>query len=470
MKTHDRRTSASDRAGAARCRAKAHSCPRFSIVLLISSILIAMVSWPGPGVAYAEPDVSELFHTPRSLMLSALDVIENEFVDPVDPVRLLNAALGGAAVTTHVALPALPATLPEPQSRLRALGAVAWAAARASRSLNDVDEAAAAAMLAALHDSHTVFLPSQAAQEVKLTLAGMASYSGTGIRTRVLTGADGAKWPYIADVLPHGPADVAGVRAFDRIVRINGTPTANLPPADIDVMLRGRGTVVLEIIRLGHPLTRTVTRSTITVPGAIVSVLPGRVVSARFFVIRRDAVALFEEALSRLDRQGRLQGVLIDFRDTPGGEKTAIPQMLQLFLPAGTPIFHAEAGIDRDHANPIRTYIDPLFPHVPLAVLVNRHTASAAELIAATLRDTHRATVVGERTAGAVGGAVFQLLPRGTAMLVTVEHLTGARGERLEGVGIQPDLQVAFAAADLDRGLDAQVAAALGCLRAAASP
>jgi hypothetical protein len=70
-------------------------------------------------VAYAEPDTADFFHTPRSLMLSVLDVIENEYVDPVDTTRLLNAALDGASEATHVALPALRAVLPEPQARLR---------------------------------------------------------------------------------------------------------------------------------------------------------------------------------------------------------------------------------------------------------------------------------------------------------------------------------------------------------------
>lgn len=415
-------------------------------------------------VAYAEPDIADVFHTPRSLMLSVLDVIENEYVDPVDATRLLNAALDGASEATHLALPALPAVLPEPQARLRALGAVTWAASRAGRSLHNVDESAAAAMVASLHDRHTVFMPAQKAQELKLIFAGVPSYVGIGVRTTVLAGADGISWPYVTDVLPHTPAAVAGLRAFDRIVAIDGIATTNLAPARLEAALRGRGTVSLEIARAGRPSMLTVARGPIIIPGAVVTVMPGGIVSARFVVIRRDAVELLGQTLSRLKRWGRLRGALVDLRDTRGGEEAAIPQMLRLFLSAGTTVFHTGEG---GRIIAIRTDIAPVFPHLPLAVLVNGRTASAAEVISAALHDAHRAAIVGERTAGAVNGAVFQPLPRGAAMLVTVQRLTGALGEPLEGIGVQPDVQVSLDAADLDRGHDAQVAVAVQRLRVA---
>ena len=138
--------------------------------------------------------------------------------------------------------------------------------------------------------------------------------------------------------------------------------------------------------------------------------------------------------------------------------------MLRLFLSAGTTVFHTGEG---GRIIAIRTDIAPVFPHLPLAVLVNGRTASAAEVISAALHDAHRAAIVGERTAGAVNCAVFQPLPRGAAMLVTVQRLTGALGEPLEGIGVQPDVQVSLDAADLDRGHDAQVAVAVQRLRVA---
>jgi len=93
-------------------------------------------------------------------------------------------------------------------------------------------------------------------------------------------------------------------------------------------------------------------------------------------------------------------------------------------------------------------------------VLVDAGSASGAEIVAGALKDYHRATIVGEKTAGALGGAIEVPLPEG-GMSVTVERITTPRGARVEGVGISPDVPVTLTEADMERGVDTQMQAAL---------
>ena len=135
-------------------------------------------------------------------------------------------------------------------------------------------------------------------------------------------------------------------------------------------------------------------------------------------------------------------------------------------------LFHGiaviEETIDRNHfgkrghaPNVLQTAGVPLFPRTALAVLVDGSSASASEILAGAFKDLRRATIVGEKTAGALGGSVTVRLPEGAGMQVTVERITTPLGTAVEGVGIAPDVQVTLSINDMLRGEDTQLEAAL---------
>jgi carboxyl-terminal processing protease len=97
---------------------------------------------------------------------------------------------------------------------------------------------------------------------------------------------------------------------------------------------------------------------------------------------------------------------------------------------------------------------------------VDGGSASASEILAGAFRDEHRATIVGERTAGALGGSVTVALPEG-GMSVTVERILSPNNTKIEQVGITPDVPVTLTVADMERGQDTQLEAALHALGAA---
>jgi carboxyl-terminal processing protease len=117
---------------------------------------------------------------------------------------------------------------------------------------------------------------------------------------------------------------------------------------------------------------------------------------------------------------------------------------------------------ERGHApDVLQTTGVPLFPKTPLVVLIDASSASASEILTGAFKDHRRATIVGEKTAGALGGSITVPLPDKTGMTVTVERITTPLGAIVEGVGISPDVPVTLTINDMMRGEDTQLAAAL---------
>jgi carboxyl-terminal processing protease len=130
-------------------------------------------------------------------------------------------------------------------------------------------------------------------------------------------------------------------------------------------------------------------------------------------------------------------------------------QVANLLLPRGLVIAIREdrlqgRGITTTSGGPL------LHPTVPLVVLVDEDTGSAAEVLAAAIKDHGRGVLVGTRTAGAVLESLVFILPGGAALMVPVRRVLTGRGVELEGSGVTPDVAVPLTAEDLDRGIDAQ--------------
>ena len=138
-------------------------------------------------------------------------------------------------------------------------------------------------------------------------------------------------------------------------------------------------------------------------------------------------------------------------------ELTAV---LNTLLPAGRPILQetTRGAVTRT----TRTSGVPTLPsQMPLFVLIDEGSASAAELLSAALQEQGRATLVGAKTSGAVEASILVDLSDGSALSVTVLRLATGLGRRLEGVGVTPDVAAAQALADLDQGRDTQLQRAL---------
>ncbi len=279
----------------------------------------------------------------------------------------------------------------------------------------------------------------------------------------------------VENVLAGAPAAAAGIRAGDLITTVGSHSLVGLGDAASTKLIQGRAgtSVTLVVRRGGRRLTFRVKRAAITTPARIVSDVVATYHGVNIGVIELPTFDVpgihtqVAQALHSLLAQ-HVKGVVLDLRDNGGGLVTEAQLIASMF------IAHGVIVTTRGRAQPtdvIDATGHPIAPNIPMAVLVNGDTASAAEIVAGALRDHHRALIVGTRT---YGKGVFQELrplSNGGAIDITVGQYYLPDGENLgagglrRGAGIKPNVVVAGAPS---AKADPQLKAALALLAATA--
>jgi carboxyl-terminal processing protease len=377
-------------------------------------------------------------------------------------LALLGALLlaGTPAVRAADTAPDAPA-LKVPQADMERLLA-AYAIVKRNY-VGDVDDkvlfdGALAGMLAAL-DAHSRYLDKDAMRDVVRENSG--EYVGIGIevegdrdRLRVVAASDGS------------PAERAGIRSGDVIVSVDGTAVAGLANDDVARRMHGApGTVVAVGIARGDKVeTLRVTRAELHNDTVHVNMAAPGVAWIRISEFGGATAADLAAALAHLDGKDAPRGLILDLRNDPGGLVAAGVAVAGAFLPPGTMLFSArgrEGGANATVTVDARYYREPDQPDVlaglpawtrtvPLTVLVNGSSASAAELVTGALQDQHRAIVIGTRTFGK--GSIQSVVPLDgdTGIKFTVARYFTPAGHEIQARGITPDVVVAPAAAAND--------------------
>lgn len=298
--------------------------------------------------------------------------------------------------------------------------------------VTEMEDAAAGAMVAALGDEWSYYI---SAEDYASYLDQMSnSYVGVGIT--IQQREDG--YLDLVQVVEGGPAETAGLRQGDVLIRVDGQDCAQSELDQIRNLVRGEeGTqVLLTVRRDGQEHEFQVTRAYFETPvaqGQMVSDVTGLVTIFNFD--ERCAEETLE-AIDALIAQGA-QNLIFDVRNNPGGYKNELVKVLDRLLPEG-PLFRSEyytGEVEVDESD--ESYLD-----MPMAVLVNLHSYSAAEFFAAAMREYDAAVVVGEQT---YGKGYFQQtfeLNDGSAVGLSVGRYFTPEGNSLIGVGLTPDLQI----------------------------
>jgi carboxyl-terminal processing protease len=287
-------------------------------------------------------------------------------------------------------------------------------------------------------DGHTIYLTPEELAAEQDALDGRLTGVGIVIDRRAGT-------PLIVSVLDGSPADRAGVRAGDLITVIDGARVSRLPLDELSDRVRGEpGTSVrLGIERGDEPETieLEVERGTIEIAPATWARVPGSQVG----------VVRIVQFSSRAGREVRLAirsvleagatGIVLDLRGNPGGLVDEAISVVGAFIEEGTA--YLERGRD-DVVRDVAIRGGLISAEVPLVVLVDYGSASAAEILAASLRDNGRATIVGESTFGT--GTVLNTftLSDGSAIRLAVRDWLTPSGEHVFRVGVTPDEIVAL--------------------------
>jgi carboxyl-terminal processing protease len=417
-----------------------------------AGLLVAVLAWAVAGVAQAAD---------ASLVFRVVELLRDEHVARPDPVQLYRAALGGVREALQRAGVAAPlADLfardeehAREQFQARFDQAVRLAGGRLTE--RELQFAAARAAAASLRDSHTGFITPERLAEIRRQQQNEAAFTGIGI---LLLSKDGRFYARL--VFSGSPAQRAGLQPFDRILAIDGVSTEGMTTEQVSSRIRGpQGTTVTLTVRRATqptPVVVSIVREPIVVPSVEWSVLDGQVGYLRLGQFNQGASARVARAVRELQQQG-IRGLVLDLRGNPGGFVSELNRVAEVFLPRGLVVYTMESRDEGRRAYLTRT--GPLLdPSVPVVVLVDDDTASAAELLSAALRDHGRAPLVGLRTAGAVLVSVTFPLPGGAGLSVAIARMLTPRGEELEGRGLVPDVEVDLTSADLERGFDSQLA------------
>jgi carboxyl-terminal processing protease len=295
--------------------------------------------------------------------------------------------------------------------------------------LNSVDS-----IISALGDPYTAYLGPSSYKLVRQETA--STYSGIGISVLPSAGRG-----LVVIALRRGPALRAGVRVGDRIVRIDNVPATGLTMVEgLAHILGPRGTIVrLMLSREGQkPFSLPIRRAIVHAPAVharLLSYAGKRWGVLHLSAFRIGAAVVLGRELRELEREGA-QGFVLDLRQNPGGLLDQAVAVSSLFLHGGIVVTLAGAHQPREVLHAARKIVT----HAPLVVLVDRYSASSAEIVAAALRDNHRAIIVGERTFGKALVQSIDPLQNGAALELTIAHYTTPSGADISGVGVQPQI------------------------------
>jgi carboxyl-terminal processing protease len=359
---------------------------RVKKAVMISTVLLVLTLSLGGGVASKSTDSGATYEQLR-LFTEVLSIIQNQYVDEVPPKDILYGAIKGT---------------------LRGL------------------------------DPHSSFLEPEMYREMQVETTG--SFGGLGIeitlRDDVLT---------VVAPIEGTPAYRAGIQPGDRIVKIEGMATKDMQLTEAVKRMRGKpGTkITITIVREGwaEPRDVDIVREQIRVHSIRTQDIEPGIEYIRLRQFQEQTAADLEAALEKAAKNGKIEGLILDLRNNPGGLLTSAVEVTEKFLDPGQLVVYTEGRVRnqnmRFQANSKRVYAG-----FPIVVLVNQGSASASEIVAGALQDHGRAVVLGTQTFGK--GSVQTIIPLsdGSGLRLTTAKYYTPKGRSIHGKGVTPDIIV----------------------------
>ena len=285
-------------------------------------------------------------------------------------------------------------------------------------------------------DPYTVFLTPDVYKELKVDTLGR--FGGVGIEITLQKGI-----LTVVSPIEDTPAEKAGIKSGDRILKINGVSTKGMNLADAVRRMRGgkNSKLTLTLWRDGvsKPFDVTLKREQIKIKSVRSEGLPQGIGYVRLISFQENTSEELEKALQSLKASGEMKGLIFDMRNNPGGLLEQAIDVSNLFLKQGTIVS------TRGRKGPIELRTangDSPYPEVPMVVLLNKGSASASEIVAGALQDNKRAKVLGTSSFGK--GSVQTVIDLGedTGVKLTIARYFTPSGKSIDGTGITPDFEV----------------------------
>lgn len=266
------------------------------------------------------------------------------------------------------------------------------------------------------------------------------SFGGIGI---TVTKDEESDFIKVISPIEDTPGDRAGIQPNDLIIGVNGNSLKGVSLEEAVKTMRGEpGTKLrLTIQRRGltEPIDVDIIREIIEVNPVAFEIRDDGIVNFRLKSFNEHSAKDVRDALNIIKEESGVKGLVIDLRNNPGGRLDQVIDIADMFLEVGSPIVRVDYRAYSD--NQFDSEDDPVIS-VPLVVLINEGSASASEILAGALQDNGAATVVGHTSFGkGTVQSVTDLSNGGGIKLTIAEYLT-ANGNKVNGVGITPDVEV----------------------------
>ncbi len=323
-----------------------------------------------------------------------------------------------------------------------------------------LEQAAVDGMAKSLNECHTYYIDPERAKTFNKP---PGPYTGIGATISKPGTTDPVE---VISIIPNSPAEKGGVKVGDKFKIVDGVDVRDQTTEEVANRVKGpEGTeVTVVFIRGTTELTLTFTRARLTQPQVVSKTIENDLGYVSIAALNGTVAREAKDAVQRLLDQS-VKGIVLDLRNDPGGDFAVAIDVASIFVKDGVLVYNVGRDGKREEVRTRPSWF--LAGPRPVVVLVNRASASGAEIIAAGLRANGVGRVIGARTAGCVGTARVQEMPDGGTLLVGDSKMQdGKTGEDLHGPdkGVVPDETVT----NPDAATDSQLQAAITFLRQAA--
>ena len=303
-------------------------------------------------------------------------------------------------------------------------------------------------LVEAAGDPHTAYMDPDETKEFDKSLSGQI---GGGIGAEI--GLRNNK-PTIIKPLENSPAQKAGIKAGEAIVKVNDEASSDWSVEKVVSKIRGEvGTSVkLTLLSGGQTREVSVVRQNIVSP-AVESEIDGEIGILKVNRFGDDTVSLARKYASEFVEKG-VKKVILDLRNNPGGTVGAAQGLLGIWLDNQIAMTERRGS---EIVKTLRTTGTPILGNMKTVVLINGNSASASEITAGALREYGKATLVGQKSYGKGSVQIVLGLPGGSQMKVTEARWYTPKGKNIDKTGIEPDVKIDLSSDDINNNVDPQM-------------